>query len=75
MYQSGLESSPVLLLLHGGGHSALSWAVFSVSVDYGFVVVLLCMSTIWCICFDYKSSCCVIIFMLCLIVCQGNNHA
>ena len=46
MYQSGLENSPVLLLLHGGGHSALSWAVFSVSIDYGFVVVLLCMSTI-----------------------------
>uniref|UniRef100_A0A8C5LZR9 Protein phosphatase methylesterase 1 n=1 Tax=Leptobrachium leishanense TaxID=445787 RepID=A0A8C5LZR9_9ANUR len=24
---------PVLLLLHGGGHSALSWAVFTVSTD------------------------------------------
>ncbi|XP_007889357.1 protein phosphatase methylesterase 1 [Callorhinchus milii] len=28
IYQSG-SSGPVLLLLHGGGHSALSWAVFS----------------------------------------------
>lgn len=25
------QSGPALLLLHGGGHSALSWAVFSVS--------------------------------------------
>uniref|UniRef100_A0A8C0HNQ8 Protein phosphatase methylesterase 1 n=1 Tax=Buteo japonicus TaxID=224669 RepID=A0A8C0HNQ8_9AVES len=29
-YSHGLEG-PVLLLLHGGGHSALSWAVFTVS--------------------------------------------
>ncbi|XP_066555463.1 protein phosphatase methylesterase 1 isoform X2 [Amia ocellicauda] len=28
IYRSGSEG-PVLLLLHGGGHSALSWAVFS----------------------------------------------
>lgn len=28
IYKSGSEG-PVLLLLHGGGHSALSWAVFS----------------------------------------------
>jgi protein phosphatase methylesterase 1 len=27
------SAGPVLLLLHGGGHSALSWAVFSVSVS------------------------------------------
>ena len=32
MYEKG-ESGPVLLLLHGGGHSGLSWAVFAVS-DY-----------------------------------------
>ena len=30
MYERG-ESGPVLLLLHGGGHSGLSWAVFAVS--------------------------------------------
>lgn len=30
VYEKG-ESGPVLLLLHGGGHSGLSWAVFSVS--------------------------------------------
>ncbi|KFP01300.1 Protein phosphatase methylesterase 1, partial [Calypte anna] len=30
IYKSGLEG-PVLLLLHGGGHSALSWAVFTVT--------------------------------------------
>lgn len=28
-------SGPVLLLLHGGGHSALSWAVFAVSAAMG----------------------------------------
>lgn len=31
VYCSGAHG-PVLLLLHGGGHSALSWAVFTVSV-------------------------------------------
>lgn len=30
IYCSG-SHGPVLLLLHGGGHSALSWAVFTVS--------------------------------------------
>ena len=30
MYTAGSEG-PVLLLLHGGGHSGLSWAVFTVS--------------------------------------------
>lgn len=30
IYSSG-SHGPVLLLLHGGGHSALSWAVFTVS--------------------------------------------
>uniref|UniRef100_A0A8C8GVD6 Protein phosphatase methylesterase 1 n=1 Tax=Oncorhynchus tshawytscha TaxID=74940 RepID=A0A8C8GVD6_ONCTS len=30
IYSSG-QHGPVLLLLHGGGHSALSWAVFTVS--------------------------------------------
>lgn len=30
VYCSGAHG-PVLLLLHGGGHSALSWAVFTVS--------------------------------------------
>uniref|UniRef100_A0A8C9UZ16 Protein phosphatase methylesterase 1 n=1 Tax=Scleropages formosus TaxID=113540 RepID=A0A8C9UZ16_SCLFO len=30
VYSSGSQG-PVLLLLHGGGHSALSWAVFTVS--------------------------------------------
>ena len=31
IYCSGAHG-PVLLLLHGGGHSALSWAVFTVSI-------------------------------------------
>uniref|UniRef100_A0A8C6J5Y8 Protein phosphatase methylesterase 1 n=1 Tax=Melopsittacus undulatus TaxID=13146 RepID=A0A8C6J5Y8_MELUD len=31
IYKSGLEG-PVLLLLHGGGHSALSWAVFTAAI-------------------------------------------
>uniref|UniRef100_A0A8D2N5G6 Protein phosphatase methylesterase 1 n=1 Tax=Zonotrichia albicollis TaxID=44394 RepID=A0A8D2N5G6_ZONAL len=31
IYKSGLEG-PVLLLLHGGGHSALSWAVFTSAI-------------------------------------------
>ncbi|XP_075707423.1 protein phosphatase methylesterase 1 isoform X2 [Rhinoderma darwinii] len=31
IYRSGSEG-PVLLLLHGGGHSALSWAVFTTSI-------------------------------------------
>lgn len=31
LYCSG-SHGPVLLLLHGGGHSALSWAVFTVSI-------------------------------------------
>lgn len=31
IYCSG-SHGPVLLLLHGGGHSALSWAVFTVSI-------------------------------------------
>nr|XP_058971128.1 protein phosphatase methylesterase 1-like [Pocillopora verrucosa] len=31
VYQAG-NSGPVLLLLHGGGHSALSWAVFTKSI-------------------------------------------
>ncbi len=30
VYSSG-SLGPVLMLLHGGGHSALSWAVFTVS--------------------------------------------
>ena len=30
VYTAGKEG-PVLLLLHGGGHSGLSWAVFAVS--------------------------------------------
>ena len=33
------SAGPVLLLLHGGGHSALSWAVFAVSLT-GWTVVL-----------------------------------
>ncbi|CAJ0964232.1 unnamed protein product, partial [Ranitomeya imitator] len=32
VYKSGSDG-PILLLLHGGGHSALSWAVFTVSTD------------------------------------------
>ncbi|CAH3166096.1 unnamed protein product, partial [Porites evermanni] len=28
VYQAG-SNGPLLLLLHGGGHSALSWAVFT----------------------------------------------
>ncbi|KAG8137110.1 putative Protein phosphatase methylesterase 1 protein [Naja naja] len=31
VYKSGSEG-PVLLLLHGGGHSALSWAVFTATI-------------------------------------------
>ncbi|CAM4339389.1 unnamed protein product, partial [Lepidochelys olivacea] len=31
IYKSGSEG-PVLLLLHGGGHSALSWAVFNSAI-------------------------------------------
>ncbi|KAG5199880.1 hypothetical protein R6Z07F_014257 [Ovis aries] len=31
VYKSGSEG-PVLLLLHGGGHSALSWAVFTAAI-------------------------------------------
>ena len=31
VYKSG-SSGPLLLLLHGGGHSALSWAVFTVGI-------------------------------------------
>lgn len=31
VYKAGSEG-PLLVLLHGGGHSALSWAVFTVSV-------------------------------------------
>lgn len=31
VYKAGREG-PLLVLLHGGGHSALSWAVFTVSV-------------------------------------------
>lgn len=31
IYRSGSEG-PVLLLLHGGGHSALSWAVFTTAI-------------------------------------------
>lgn len=30
VYHAGTDG-PLLLLLHGGGHSALSWAVFTVS--------------------------------------------
>ncbi|XP_075923903.1 protein phosphatase methylesterase 1 [Petromyzon marinus] len=32
VYRSGSEG-PVLLLLHGGGHSALSWAVFTAAIS------------------------------------------
>ncbi|MBN3297172.1 PPME1 methylesterase, partial [Amia calva] len=31
VYKSGLDG-PILVLLHGGGHSALSWAVFTASM-------------------------------------------
>lgn len=31
-YQAGSDG-PLLVLLHGGGHSALSWAVFTVSIN------------------------------------------
>jgi len=31
VYRSG-DQGPLLLLLHGGGHSALSWAVFTQAV-------------------------------------------
>lgn len=42
VYKSG-SAGPVLLLLHGGGHSALSWAVFTVS---NWLVVEVDVSTI-----------------------------
>ena len=32
VYKAGNEG-PLLVLLHGGGHSALSWAVFTVSMN------------------------------------------
>ena len=46
VYEKG-ESGPLLLLLHGGGYSALSWAVFTVSDvascrDGEYVCVSLC---------------------------------
>lgn len=31
IYKAGIDG-PLLVLLHGGGHSALSWAVFTVSI-------------------------------------------
>lgn len=31
VYKAGSDG-PLLVLLHGGGHSALSWAVFAVSI-------------------------------------------
>lgn len=31
IYKAGSDG-PLLVLLHGGGHSALSWAVFAVSI-------------------------------------------
>lgn len=31
IYKAGSDG-PLLVLLHGGGHSALSWAVFTVSI-------------------------------------------
>lgn len=33
IYKAG-HDGPLLVLLHGGGHSALSWAVFTVSTWY-----------------------------------------
>ena len=35
VYESGSEG-PLLLLLHGGGFSALTWSLFNVSFDYYF---------------------------------------
>lgn len=32
VYKAGSEG-PLLVLLHGGGHSALSWAVFTVGIN------------------------------------------
>lgn len=32
IYKAGSDG-PLLVLLHGGGHSALSWAVFTVSIN------------------------------------------
>ena len=43
------SSGPVLLLLHGGGHSALSWALFTVSQLFGpsgiIIMILLSLYT------------------------------
>jgi acetyl esterase/lipase len=48
VYQSGVDCSPVVLLLHGGGHSALSWGLFSVRNMYA----LTCnMEYVLCNCF------------------------
>ena len=38
VYKSGSEG-PVILFLHGGGHSALSWAVLAVSQKTSVVLI------------------------------------
>lgn len=49
LYCSG-SSGPVLLLLHGGGHSALSWAVFTVSL----IITVAFIGSM----FEYRPGCC-----------------
>lgn len=56
IYKAGSDG-PLLVLLHGGGHSALSWAVFTVSnrsaaqmVDASVVArVNMCFSVFFCV--------------------------
>ena len=39
VYQAGSSGPyPLLLLLHGGGHSALTWSVFTVSYKSLYIV-------------------------------------
>ena len=68
------EGGPVLLLLHGGGHSALSWAVFAVSserlsVAEATVTVAVCVCQFVCtlVCV-FISFCIVSCFYECLFV-------
>lgn len=51
VYKAGSEG-PLLVLLHGGGHSALSWAVFTVSL----ASLHLCVVNSWMPMFEFLST-------------------